>query len=101
MGGALIAAVSPSPSPMPFDPAKVEPGFIGLVFFLAMFAAVIALTFSLRSRLRRLETAKLPGGWAAPAPAESEPLLNPQGPSQEYPDLDGGEAAAVRGGSEP
>ncbi len=47
----LIVAATPSPAPKPFDPSKVEPGLIGLAFFLAMAAAVVFLVMSMRKRL--------------------------------------------------
>ncbi|MGQ0632216.1 MAG: hypothetical protein ACT4P1_14435 [Sporichthyaceae bacterium] len=45
-------------SPQPFDQSKVEPGFIGLAFFLAMAAAVVALVFSMRNRLKNIDVTR-------------------------------------------
>jgi hypothetical protein len=46
-------------SPQGFDPDKVEPGLLGLSWFLALFAAVVLLGLSLRRHLRRLDAGRL------------------------------------------
>lgn len=65
----LVATVTtPSPAPTPLDPDKVQPGVIGLAFFLASVAALALLGRSIYRRMKRLELARRPGGWAAPPP---------------------------------
>lgn len=52
---ARLQAADPSPSPQPFDPDKVEPGLIGLAFFLVMAVAVFFLVKSMRNRLSNID----------------------------------------------
>lgn len=44
-----------SPSPEPLDPSVVEPGLIGLAFFLVMGLAVVFLVRSMRNRLNNID----------------------------------------------
>lgn len=59
----LIAHAS-TPPPTPIDESKVSPGVIGLLFFLASVAAVGLLGRSIIGRMKRLDAARQPGGWA-------------------------------------
>lgn len=71
--GWLVANAS-TPPPAPIDESKVEPGVIGLLFFLASVIAVGLLGWSMIRRMRRLDVARRPGGWAAPPPAVDLPV---------------------------
>lgn len=47
--------VAATPAPKPYDPSKVQPGFIGLAFFLVMAGAVVFLVISMRKRLGNID----------------------------------------------
>lgn len=69
----LLAHAS-TPPPIPLDESKVSPGVLGLGFFLASVVAVGLLGRSIIGRMKRLDAARQPGGWAernsgAPEPA--------------------------------
>ena len=64
-----LAAHASTPPPEPIDESKVQPGVIGLVFFLASVVAVGLLGWSMIGRMKRLDGARMPGGWAAREPA--------------------------------
>lgn len=51
MPGWADLVVAATPAPKPYDPSKVEPGLIGLAFFLVMAGAVVFLVMSMRKRL--------------------------------------------------
>lgn len=76
LGLGWLAAHASTPPPQPIDESKVQPGVIGLVFFLASVVAVGLLGWSIIGRMKRLDEARRPGGWAAPEPA-GEPASDP------------------------
>lgn len=53
MISALVLAVTPSPAPL--DESKVEPGLLGLAFFLVMALALVLLVRSMRNRLNNID----------------------------------------------
>lgn len=55
MPGWVDLVVAATPAPKPYDPSKVEPGFIGLAFFLVMAGAVVFLVLSMRKRLANID----------------------------------------------
>ncbi|MGQ0843398.1 MAG: hypothetical protein ACT4QF_04625 [Sporichthyaceae bacterium] len=57
---------SPSPTPVPIDASKVEAGWIGLTFFAVSVLLLALLGWSMSARVRRVQAARAPGGWAAP-----------------------------------
>jgi hypothetical protein len=51
----VIAATS---DPSPVNPSKVQPGLLGLGFVVALAAAVVALYFSMRRHLGRIDVGR-------------------------------------------
>jgi hypothetical protein len=47
-----------APSPGPVDPDKVQPGLLGLAFVVMLSLAVVALWFSLRRHLGRIDVGR-------------------------------------------
>lgn len=47
-----------TPTPVPVDSSKVEAGVIGLAFFAVMGAVVVALVFSMRRHLGRIDVTR-------------------------------------------
>jgi hypothetical protein len=72
----LDATPTPLPTsvlPRELDPAVVTPGIVGLIFFIALFVALVVL---LRSFTRQLKKIDIPGeddATGEPATAEVEP----------------------------
>ena len=71
-----LEANGATPPPEPLDESKVQPGVIGLLFFLASVVAVGLLGWSMIRRMKRLDAARRPGGWAAPQPAAELPATD-------------------------
>jgi hypothetical protein len=51
----VAAAVTPSPAPKPVNSDKVQPGLLGLGFFVALAVAVVFLFRSMRNRLANID----------------------------------------------
>jgi hypothetical protein len=47
-----------TPDPSPVNPSKVQPGFLGLSFLLVLALAVVALYFSMRRHLGRIDVTR-------------------------------------------
>lgn len=52
------SVATPSPSPAPVDKSKVEAGVIGLIFLVGLGGAVVALVFSMRRHLGRIDVTR-------------------------------------------
>jgi hypothetical protein len=61
-----------TPSPAPVDKSKVEAGVIGLIFLVVMGGAVVALIFSMRRHLGRIDVTRHDRETAAKPPAPPE-----------------------------
>jgi hypothetical protein len=67
----LVAAVTPAPHPL--DKSRVEPGWIGFVFLIALALAVVLLWFSLRKHLGRIDVGRHDRERGAGRPADDTP----------------------------
>lgn len=65
-------ASAATPSPAPVDKSKVEAGVIGLIFLVVMGSAVVALIFSMRRHLGRVDVTRHERERAAKPPTPPE-----------------------------
>jgi hypothetical protein len=70
-----------TPVPKPIDKSRVEPGVIGLVFFVVMACAVAFLWFSMRKQLGRIDVGRHQRDRAAARPSGGGPTAPPGGGS--------------------
>jgi hypothetical protein len=54
----LLWVLAATPEPGPVDPNKVQPGFLGLGFMVALALAVVAMYFSMRKHLGRIDVGR-------------------------------------------
>jgi len=60
-----------APTPGPVDPDKVQPGLLGLAFVVMLALAVVALWFSLRRHLGRIDVGRHERERRAEKPSDS------------------------------
>jgi hypothetical protein len=54
----LLWVLAATPEPGPVNPNKVQPGFLGLSFVVALAAAVVLIYFSMRKHLGRIDVGR-------------------------------------------